>query len=94
MQSKVSYLISTPSKLSMGTANLNALLGSQNCVFEKADIGYQAGPKGKQKLFNNFFKGSGSQSSQSTICFYCMKKGHSIRNCRIKKFSVPKGIVR
>jgi len=23
-----------------------------------------------------------------------MKKGHSVRNCRIRKFSVPKGIVR
>jgi len=44
----------------MGTVNLNALLGSQNCVFEKADIGYQAGPNGKQKLFKIFFKGSGS----------------------------------
>jgi len=55
LQSKVSYLISTASKLSMGTTNLNALLGSQNCAFEKAGIGYQAGPNGKQKLFNNFF---------------------------------------
>jgi len=56
LQSKVSYLISTASKVSMGTTNLNALLGSQNCAFEKADIGYQAGPNGKQKLFNNFLK--------------------------------------
>jgi len=39
LQSKVSYLISTASKLSMGTSNLNAILGSQNCVFEKAGIG-------------------------------------------------------
>jgi len=31
----------------MGTTNLNALLGSQNCVFEKPDIGYQTDPKGK-----------------------------------------------
>jgi len=94
LQSKESYLISTASKLSMGTSNLNALLGSQNCVFEKTGIGYQAGPKGKQKLFNNFFKGFGSQPSKSIACFYCMKKGHSVRNCRIRKFSVSKGIVR
>jgi len=94
LQSKVSYLISTASKLSMGTTNLNALLGSQNCVFEKAGIGYHVGPNGKQKLFNNLFKGSGSQSSQSIAYFYCMKKGHSVRNCRIRKFSVPKGLVR
>jgi len=55
LQSKVSYLISIASKLSIGTANLNTLLGSQNCVFEKAGNGYQVRPKGKQKLFNNFF---------------------------------------
>jgi len=30
----------------MGTANLNAILGSQNCAFEKAGIGYQIGFKG------------------------------------------------
>jgi len=47
LQNKVNYLTSTASKLSMGTTNLNALLGSQNCVFEKAGIGYQAGPNGK-----------------------------------------------
>jgi len=35
LQGKVNYLIITVSKLSMGTANLNALLGSQNCVFNK-----------------------------------------------------------
>ena len=56
----MNYLISTASKLSMGIDNLNALLGSQNCVFENAGIGYQTGAKGKQKLFNNFFKGFGS----------------------------------
>jgi len=94
LQIKVNYLFSTASKLSMGTTNLNALLGSQNCVFKKAGIGYQTGPKGKQKLFNNFFKGSGSQSSQSITCFYFMRKGHSIRNYRIRKFDVPKGLVR
>jgi len=94
LQSKVNYLISTALKLSMGTTNLNALLGSQNCVFEKAGIYYQTGPNGKKKLFNNFFKGSGSQSSQSIACFYCMKNGHSVRNCKIRKFSVPKGLVR
>ena len=49
LQKKVNYLITTTSKLSMGTANLNASLGSQNCVFEKAF-------QGKQKKFSNFFK--------------------------------------
>jgi len=35
LQNKVNYLITTTSKLSMGTANLNAILGSQNCISEK-----------------------------------------------------------
>jgi len=41
LQKKVNYVITIASKLSMGTTNLNVILGSQNCVFEKADIGYQ-----------------------------------------------------
>jgi len=49
LQKKVNYLITTAFKLSMGTANLNANLGSQNCVFEKASIGYQTAFQGKQK---------------------------------------------
>jgi len=38
LQNKVNYLIITTSKLSMGTANLNAILGSQNCLFEKLTL--------------------------------------------------------
>jgi len=41
LQKKVNYLITTASKLTMGRANLNAILGSQNCVFEKAGIRHQ-----------------------------------------------------
>jgi len=41
-------LIIIASNLSMGTTNLNAILGSQNCVFEKASIGYQMGFQGKK----------------------------------------------
>ena len=54
LQKKVHYLITTASKLSMGTANLNANLGSQTCVFEKVGIGYQCGFEGKQKKFSSF----------------------------------------
>jgi len=51
-------------------------------------------PKESKNCLTIFFKGFGSKFSQSTACFYCMKKGHSVRNCRIRKFSVPKGLVR
>jgi len=73
LQKKVNYLINTASKLSMGTANLNAILGSQNCVFEEADIGYQCDFQGKQKKFRSFFK-SNEQSSPFMTCFYCLRK--------------------
>ena len=43
LQNKVNYLITTASRLSIGTANLNAILGSQNSVFEETGIGYQTG---------------------------------------------------
>jgi len=46
-QKKVNYLIATAFELSMGTPNLNAILGSQNCVFGKAGMGYQCGFQGK-----------------------------------------------
>jgi len=51
LQKKVNYLITTACKLSIGTTNLDANLGSQNCDFEKAGIGYQCGFQGKQKKF-------------------------------------------
>jgi len=55
LQNKVNYLITTAFRLSMGTANLNAIMGSQNCVFEKAGIDYQTGFQRKQKKYNSFF---------------------------------------
>jgi len=27
-------------------------------------------------------------------CFYYLRKGHSIRNFKVRKFDVPKGLVR
>jgi len=35
------------------------------------------------------------KSKQSVVtCFYCMKRCHSVRFCKITKYSVPKGIMR
>jgi len=94
LQKKVNYLVTTASKLLMGTSNVNAILGFQNCVFEKAGIGYQIGFQGKEKKYNSFFKTDEQQFSSPMTCFYCMRKGHSMRNCRVRKFYVPKGLVR
>jgi len=55
LKEKVKYLIKIVSKFSMGTSNLNVLLGSQNCVFNKACINFQDGFKKKVKKFKIFF---------------------------------------
>ena len=94
LQRKVNYLITTASKLSMGTANLNAILGSQNCVFEKANIGYQSGFQGKQKKFSSFFNAKEEYFSPFMTYFYYIRKGHSVRNYKVRKFDVLKGLVR
>jgi len=90
----VNYFITTVSKLFMRTANLNAILGSQNCVFEKAGIGYQCGFKGKQKKFSNFFKSNDQPFSPFMTCFYSIRKDHFVRNCKTRKFDVLKDLVR
>jgi len=94
LQNKLNYLITTASRLSMGTANLNAILGSQNCVFGKDGIGYQTAFQRKQKKYNSFFKTDAQQFSSLLTYFYCMKKGHSVKNCKIRKCDMPKGLVR
>jgi len=94
LQKKVNYLITTASKLTMGTANLNAILGSQNCVFEKAGIGHQPNFPRKQKKYSSFFETNTKQFSQPITCFYCMKKGHSVKDCKFRRFLVPKGLVK
>jgi len=76
LQKKANYFITTTSKLSMGTVNLNVILGSQNCVFEKVGIGYPSGFQGKRKKFSSFFKTNEQQFSPFMTCFYCMRKGH------------------
>ena len=93
-QKKVNNLITTALKLTMGTVNLNAILGSQNCVFEKAGIGHQSNFPRKQKKYSSFFETNTKQFSQPITCFYCMKRGHSIKDCKFRRFLVPKGLVR
>jgi len=35
------------------------------------------------------------KSKQPVVtCFYCMKKGHSVRFCKIRKFSVPRAFMK
>jgi len=65
LEAKVKFLVKTSSKLAMGTTNLNAILGSQNCVFDKAGIDFKPLFKKRIRKFSSFFK----TGTQHTSCF-------------------------
>jgi len=98
LKKKVHYLVRTVDKLSKGKSNFENVLASQNCVFGKAGLGFN--PQNKQDKFSkSFSKLSGKQpivkSKQPVVtCFYCMKRCHSVRFCKIRKYYVPKGIMK
>ena len=78
LEAKVKFLVKTSSKLDMGTTNLNVVLGSQNCVFDKARIGFKPMFKKKTRKFSSFFKTGSQHTSRFQTCFYCLHKGHTI----------------
>jgi hypothetical protein len=63
-----------------GKKNLDNLLGSQRCVFDKAGIGYN--PKIKEKHYQKFF--INENFLKSPICKHCGKLGHNIHTCPMK----------
>jgi len=94
IQAKVKYLVKTSSKHVLGTTNLNVVLGSQNCMFDKARIGYKPKFQKKIRKFSSFFKYSNKHTLPFQTCFYFLQKGHSARNYRARLFDVPNGLVR
>jgi len=95
LEKKVHYLVKTVDKVSKGKSNFENVLASQNCVFGKAGLGFNP-----QNKFSNSFskvpeKKPIEKSKQPVVtCFYCMKRGHSIRFCKLRKYFVPKSIMR
>jgi len=83
-------------KLTTGKSNFDDVLASQNCVFGKAGLGFYPQSKGNgiSKPFSYVpEKQLVKRSIQLVVtCFYCMKKGHSVRFCKFQKSLVPKGI--
>jgi len=98
LEKKVHYLVSTVDKLSKGKSNFENVLASRNYVFGRAGLGFN--PQNKKDNFSkNFSKLSVKQpivkSKQPVVtCFYCMKRGHSFRFCKIRKYFVPKGFMK
>jgi len=75
--------LKTLDKLTIGKSNFEDVLASQKCVFGKVGLGFYPQSKGYgiSKPFSTVpEKLSVKRSIQSVgTCFYCMKKGHSVR---------------
>jgi len=74
LKNQVKYLLETCAKFIRGKANLEVVLGSQNCVFGKAGLGYIHEKKAKK--FSSFFSESEPNAMRFISCNYFMKKGH------------------
>jgi hypothetical protein len=77
---KVENLNKILTNFTNGKKNLDNLLGSQRCVFDKAGIGYN--PKIKEKHYQKFF--INENFLKSPICKHCGKLGHNIHTCPMK----------
>jgi len=96
LEKKIHYLLKTLDKLTTGKSNFEEVLASQNCVFGKSGLGFYLQSK-KNKVSKPFSHAPQKQSVKKSFqpvvtCFYCMKKGHSVKYCRFRKILVPKGI--
>jgi len=90
----VKYLIKTCARFIRGEANLEVVLGPQNCVFGKARLRYNPSFRKKTNKFSSFFSKSMPIDTPFISCNYCMEKGHVIKNCHARKYDVPKGIMK
>ena len=85
-------------KFSKGQSNFETLFASQKCVFSKSGLGFNPHSKKRSvaKPFSSFFEKQPIEFSKQPVvsCFYCMKKGHSVRFCRVRKFSIPRGVLK
>jgi len=84
--------------LSKAKSNFETVISSKKCVFGKAGLSFnpQSKKSGVPKPFSTFFEKQPIEKSKQPVvsCFYCMKKGHCVRFCRVSKFHVPKGILK
>jgi len=96
LEKKIYYLVKTVDKLSKGKTNFEIVLASQSCVFGKSRLGFnpQSKKSGVSKPYSNVRKFQPVEKSKQPVVtfFYCMKRGHSVRYCKIRNFFVPKGV--
>jgi len=98
LQMKVHYLVKTMDKLSKGQSNFETILASQHYVFGKAGLGFNphSNKRSVSKPFSIFFEKQLIEKSKQLVvsCFYYMKKGHSVRFCRVRKFFVHRDVLK
>jgi hypothetical protein len=86
---KVENLTKILTNFTNGKKNLDNLLGSQRCVFDKAGIGYN--PNIKEKHYKKFF--INKNFLKFPICEHCEKLGHNFHTCPMKNMIwIIKGI--
>ena len=61
-------------KFTSGQNNLEKLLNSKKCVFDKEGLWYK--PRLKQKYYKNYFVKVTSTSDHKIVCHYCNQNGY------------------
>ena len=70
-------------KFTSSQKNLEKLLNSKKCVFDKGGLGYK--PNLKQKYYKNYFVKVTSLSDHKIICHYCNQNCHMKYRCPMKR---------
>ena len=94
LKNQVKYLLKTCAKFTRGEANVEAVIGSQNCVFGKVGLGYNPTFKNKTKKFSSFFSKNKPNDMSFISCNYCIQKGHVIKNSHARNYDFPKGVMK
>ena len=88
----------TVDKISKGQSNFETVLASLHCAFDKEGLSFNSHSKQiyVSKPFSSFCEKQPIEKLKQPIvsCFYCMKNGHSVRFCRVRKFFVPKDVLK
>ena len=98
LQKKVHYLLKPWKSFPKANPNLKLFLLLKNVFL--ASLGWGLIQTTRTNLFQNPFQVSFSKQptvlskQQVEICHYCMKRGHTIRFYRVRRFYVPKGILK
>ena len=83
LQSKIDDLNKTLEKFTNGKKNLETLIGSQRCTFNKEGLGFI--PGNSKGLYKNLFVRKTIGNQPHITCFYCRQKGHGIHSCVYKR---------